>query len=65
MTLLRELMETDYADVKASIGAAAKPAFVAMLKKALLEAAAAQAADPATPAAGPTFSLKLMRQLIW
>ena len=53
--LLRELMETDYADVKAAIGAAAKPAFVAMLKKALIDAASAKAADPATPAAGSAF----------
>ena len=44
--MLRTLLEQDYADVKAEIGGAAKPAFVATLKVAVLKAA--DTAQPTT-----------------
>ena len=44
--MLRTLLEQDYADVKAEIGGAAKPAFVATLKVAVLKAA--DTAEPTT-----------------
>ena len=46
--LLRTLFEQDYAEVKAAIGSAAKAAFVAMLKEAVMKPSAPP--PPGTPA---------------
>ena len=46
---LHSSFDADYAGVKSAIGSAAKPAFVAMLKLAVVQASSA-AAPPATPA---------------